>query len=159
MHFTIIDLIHKEINMKFRRIVPALAVTLAVLSATPLAHANIIERILANPKIQALLGRPGDITGMLERCKNPNYQRVNQQACAEAQQADMMMKLPHEMRTVMSNPRSAQSLRDLCLAVQNMPQRESFLCAELTRADQNFAALAGERQRIDSGNYRSLGSN
>jgi pantoate kinase len=116
----------------------------------PSAHAqNVLERILANPKIQALIGKPAEVTNLLGLCKNANYQRTNAQACLDASNASMALKLPFEMRTVMSNSKSAQSMRDLCIAAQATQQRDSYLCAELAKADSNFnAALQDARANV-----------
>jgi hypothetical protein len=115
------------------------------------AHANLLEQILNNPRVQAHLGNLTKAASLLNECKNPSYSQRNAQACTEVRQAEMVYKLPFEMRTVMTNSKSAQSLRDLCIAAQNTPQRESYLCAELAKADSEFAAtLQGVRQNIDS---------
>ncbi len=115
-----------------------------------------LERILNNPNVQALLGKPADVANLLGLCKNANYQRANAQVCQEAVQAEMVLKLPFEMRTVMSNQRSAQSLRDLCLAAQSTPQRDSYLCSELAKADTSFGS-AMQNARTDQ-NTRSTGT-
>jgi hypothetical protein len=135
--------------MFFRKLLILTSLSTLLVHANVSAQSNIIERILANPKIQALIGKPAEITSLLNLCNNAPYQRANPQSCAEAAQADMVLKLPFEMRTVMSNQKSAQSLRDLCLAAQSTAQRDSFLCAELAKADQSFGvALTNERQRV-----------
>jgi hypothetical protein len=123
---------------------------LSLLLAFSSAHsAGLIEQILANPRVQALMGAPANITNLLGVCKNDAYRTNNPQACADAANADTVLRLPFEMRTVMSNPVSAQSLRDLCLAAQNTAQRDSYLCAELAKTDGTFgASLANERNRI-----------
>jgi hypothetical protein len=130
-----------------RKLIVSTSLFASCLLAVHSAHAqSILERILSNPKIQALIGKPADITSMLNLCKNANYQRANQQVCQEAAQAEMALKLPFEMRTVMSNQTSAQSLRDLCLAAQTTTQRDSYLCAELAKADSSFSlAMQGAR--------------
>jgi hypothetical protein len=111
------------------------------------AHsAGLIEQILANPRVQALMGAPANVTNLMGLCKNDAYNRANAQVCADAVNADMVLKLPFEMRTVMSNAKSAQSLRDLCISAQGSAHRDSYLCIELARADGGFAAtLAAER--------------
>jgi hypothetical protein len=127
----------------------SLAVLCCALLCGSHASANVIERILANPKIQALIGKPAEVTDLLGLCKNVSYQRNNSVVCAEAAQADTILKLPFEMRTVMSNANSAKSLRDLCLAAQSTAQRDSYLCSELVKADKSFGdALANERARM-----------
>ena len=131
----------------FSNLLKSVAFAAVILASLP-AQANLIERILANPKIQALIGKPAEVTNMLGLCKNTSYQRANQQACTDAAQAEMVLKLPFEMRTVMNNANSAKSMRDLCLAAQNTIQKDSYLCNELAKADKSFGdALAAERSR------------
>jgi pantoate kinase len=134
-----------------RKLIISMTLAASSLFAAHTAHAqNILERILNNPNIQALLGRPADVTSLLGLCKNPSYQRANPQACQDAAQADMVLKLPFEMRTVMSNQRSAQSLRDICLAAQSTPQRDSYLCSELAKTDVDFnSAMQDARTLIN----------
>lgn len=126
-----------------------LAICIATTSmlAMPSAQAqSVLERILANPKIQTLIVKPAEVTNLLGLCKNQNYQRSNSQACLDAANADIALKMPFEMRTLMSNSKSAQSMRDLCLAAQATAQRDSYLCTELAKADSSFnAALQGAR--------------
>jgi hypothetical protein len=123
--------------------------TLALGLLTTFSSANsagLLEQILANPQVQALIGAPANITNLLGVCKNDAYRANNAQACANALNADTVLRLPFEMRTVMSNPTSAQSLRDLCLAAQSTVQRDSYLCTQLANADSNFAtSLANQR--------------
>ncbi len=123
------------------------ALALSLLLAFSSAHsAGLIEQILANPRVQALMGAPGNITNLLGVCRNDTYRNNNPQACADAVNADTVMRLPFEMRTVMSNPTSAQSLRDLCLAAQSTVQRDSYLCTQLAKADSSFAtSLTNQR--------------
>jgi hypothetical protein len=119
------------------------------------AHANLLEQILNNPKVQAHLGNTAKAANLLNACKNPAYSQRNAQACTEVRQAEMVYKLPFEMRTVMSNSKSAQSLRDLCIAAQNTPQRDSYLCTELAKADKDFGiALQGSRPQVQEDNTR-----
>lgn len=115
--------------------------SLLLLLAVSSAHsAGVLEQILANPRVQALLGKPTEVVSALNLCKNDAYRAGNAQACADAVHTDSVLKLPIEMRTVMSYPQSAQSLRDLCLAAQTTPQRSSYLCVELLKADSTFAS-------------------
>lgn len=132
-----------------RKLIISMTFVVSSLFAAHTAHAqNILERILNNPNVQALLGKPADVVNLLGLCQNANFQRANPQVCQEASQADMVLKLPFEMRTVMSNQRSAQSLRDICLAVQPTQQHNSYLCAELAKADISFgSALQNARSR------------
>ena len=115
--------------------------------------AGLIEQILANPRIQSLIGKPLDVTNLLNLCGNDAYKKANVQTCAEAANAQMVLRLPFEMRTVMANPTSAQSLRDICLAAQTTQQANSYLCAELVKADSTFAAaIANARVNTSGGN-------
>jgi pantoate kinase len=132
-----------------RQLLSLLIAASALLSMPSAQAQNILERILANPKVQALLGKPAEITSILGLCKNTNYQRANAQACQDAANADMALKLPFEMRTVMSNAKSAQSMRDLCIAAQATAERDSYLCLELAKADSSFnATLQGVRANV-----------
>jgi hypothetical protein len=120
---------------------------LSLVSAVSSAHsAGLIEQILANPRVQALMGAPANVTNLLGVCKNDTYRASNPQSCADAANTDSVLKLPFEMRTVMSSPQSAKSLRDLCLAAQTTPQRESYLCVELLKADSKFAGTVANDQ-------------
>ncbi len=127
------------------------AALVCAISLSQVHAAGVLEQILANPQVQALIGTPATVTNTLNLCNNPTYRAANAQACANATNADMVLKLPFEMRTVMSNPNSAQSLRDLCVVAQGSVQRDSYLCAQLAKADTSFAAsLAAERNRINT---------
>ncbi len=117
----------------------AMSVSVVVLTTTPAFSAGILEQILANPRVQALIAKPSEVSSYLGLCSNASYQIANSQLCSDATQTQMILRLPFEMRTVMSNPNSAQSLRDLCLAAQSTPQANSYLCAELIKADGAFA--------------------
>jgi hypothetical protein len=140
--------IFKRNRVRFSQVSFALVFALAL----PSVHAaGVLEQILANPRVQQLLGVPANVASTLNLCGNPTYKAANAQACADAGNASMVLKLPFEMRTVMSNAQSAQSLRDICLAAQNTAQRDSYLCAELAKADTTFAAsLAAERNRTNN---------
>jgi Na+/H+ antiporter NhaB len=115
------------------------------------AHANIIEQILNNPKIQALLGKPAEIVSQSQQCKNTNFRLSNAQLCTDVDNAEIASKMPMEMRTVMMNRVSAQALRDLCLVAVNAGQPNNYLCVELVKADKDFAAVANSRGRGGSG--------
>ncbi len=136
----------------FNRTLTSLGTAVVLSLALPSVHAaGVLEQILANPQIQALIGVPANVTNALNLCNNPAYKAGNAQTCANASNADMVLKLPFEMRTVMSNANSAQSLRDLCVAAQNTAQRDSYLCSQLAKADSTFAAnLAAERNRTNN---------
>ena len=77
-----------------RLITPVSFVFVFFAFSAPAYAQNILERILNNPKIQALVNRPTEITNLLGLCKNNGYQRTNQQVCQEAAQAEMAAKLP-----------------------------------------------------------------
>ena len=124
-----------------------ITIALVLVLTAPVANAaGLLEQILGNPRVQALLGRPTDVVNSLNLCKNDAYRTTNSQTCADASNTDSILKLPIEMRTVMSNPQSAQSLRDLCLAAQTTPQRATYLCAELLKADTKFANAVSNDQ-------------
>jgi hypothetical protein len=117
------------------------------------AQANFIEQILSNPRIQALLGKPAEILSQSQQCKNVSFKNANTQLCADVANAEIASKMPFEMRTVMTNRTSSQALRDLCLAAQTTGQQNNYLCAELSKADKDFAAAAAAaRTGIGSGN-------
>ena len=50
--------------------------------------------------------------------------------------------MPPELRSLLSNPVTAKSIRDLCQAVQVAPTRNTYLCAELGKADAGFVVPA-----------------
>ncbi len=110
---------------------------------TTTAYANWIEQILNNPRVQALIGKPAEVLNQVQLCNNPAYRRSNAQACADADSASIASKMPLEMRLVMTNKNSAKALRDLCLAAQTTVQQGNYLCAELAKADKDFALAAG----------------
>jgi hypothetical protein len=132
----------------FTRCTLALSLLLTFSSAQ---SAGLLEQILANPQVQALMGAPANITNLLGVCKNDAYRANNAQACTNAVNADTVMKLPFEMRTVMSSPTSAQSLRDLCLAAQSTAQRDSYLCTQLAKADSSFATSLANQRNTNQG--------
>lgn len=118
-----------------------LAAALALAAALPAAHAGVIEDLLARPAIQALLGRQ-DLPTVVQRCTDANYRQRNLVACRQADEATRLARIPPELRTVLANPVTAASIRELCLAAQVTPARDTYLCKELTTADLGFAALA-----------------
>ncbi len=107
----------------------------------PVAQAGILEDLLARPAIQALLGRQSDIQGMLQKCVDSAYRKRNEASCQQVEDANRLAKVPPELRAVLAVPASAASIRELCLAAQVTPARNSYLCAELTKGDLGFAAL------------------
>lgn len=139
---------------KLTPLVASLTLSLCLLVPTVSSAAGVLEQILANPRVQALLSKPLEVTNALNLCANEAFKSANVQTCAEAANAQIVLRLPFEMRTVMSNANSAQSLRDLCLAAQSTPQGNSYLCAELVKADSTFAAaVAAQKARGTAGAY------
>ncbi len=109
-------------------------------------QAGIIEDLLARPGIQAMLARQSDVRSILARCADPYYQQRNAGACRQADEARRLASMPSELRMVMSRPQSAAALRELCLAVQGAPLQNSFLCAELYRAEWDFRQSADQQR-------------
>ena len=64
--------------------------------------------------------------------------------CARAGIIEDLLALP---RTVLATPASAVSIGELCLAVQSGPAQNSYLCAELAKADIGFKALMDQRRQ------------
>ena len=124
-----------------QRIILTMSFVVSCLVAMP-AQANLIEQILNNPRVQALLGKPAEILNQSKQCEVPTFRKSNAQLCTDVDNAASANKMPFEMRTVMTNRTSAQALRDLCLAAQTTAQQSNYLCAELGKADKNFAAAA-----------------
>ena len=126
---------------------------LTLISQMPLGQAGIIEDLLAVPAIQALLGRQLEIQPLVQRCGDARFKQRNVKLCQQAEEASRLAKMPIELRAVMSNPTTAASMRELCLAVQAAPARNSYLCAELAKADVGFRAQM-EQQRLEQENLR-----
>jgi hypothetical protein len=105
-------------------------------------QANKLEDLLSNPAIQALLNRQGDLDSSVLKCKDPAFRRRSGPACQQADDAQRLAGLPAELRMLLSRPQSANSIRELCLGVQGLPMQESYLCAELYRADPPFKQQA-----------------
>lgn len=116
----------------------ALLLAAAMLAAHPAAHAGLIEELLALPAIQSLLGRIPELDPLVKRCEDVAYRQRNQETCQQAVQAAELAKMPSELRAVMSTPKAAASLRQLCLAVVGQPAQGSYLCAELAKHDTSF---------------------
>ena len=119
-----------------------------------IANAGIVEDLLALPAIQSFLGRQPELQSALQRCGDGQYKQRNVQICQRAEEASRLARMPAELRAVMSYPNSAASLRELCLAVQSVPAKNSYLCLELVKADASFKGLvelqqaAQEQQRL-----------
>ncbi len=111
-----------------------------------LAQAGIIEDLLATPAVQSLLGRLPELQAVVQRCNDVRYKQRNPKICLQAEEVSRLARMPPELRVVLSNPTTAASLRELCLAVQASAARNSYLCAELSKADIGLMTLA-EQQR------------
>ena len=97
-------------------------------------HAGLLDDLLKNPSIQGLMGR-SDLTTMVAACRDTAYRQANSAQCTNVENALVLSRLPTEMRVLMSNTQSANSLREICAAVQGQPQANSYLCAELRKAE------------------------
>lgn len=98
------------------------------------AHAGVLDDLLKNPTIQGLMGR-SDLNTMAAACRDPSYRRANSTQCVNMENALVLSRLPTEMRVLMSNAQSANSLREICAAAQGQPAANSYLCAELRKAE------------------------
>ena len=97
-------------------------------------HAGLLDDLLKNPTIQGLMGR-SDLNTMAAACRDTAYRQANAPQCTNMENALILSRLPNEMRVLMSNAQSASSLREICAAVQGLPQNNSYLCAELRKAE------------------------
>ena len=123
-------------------------VAIALLAAgTCTAQAGIIEDLLAVPAIQSLLGRQPELQAVVQRCATASYKQRNAAICQQAEEAARLASMPPVLRTVLATPASAASIRELCLAVQSGPAQNSYLCAELAKADIGFKALMDQRRQ------------
>jgi hypothetical protein len=107
----------------------------------PVAQAGLLDDLLKNPNIQGLIGRP-DLNTLISACRDAAYRQANALQCHNVENAAVLSKLPNEMRVLMNNPQSASSLREICAAVQNTPPSNSYLCAELRKAETAVGILA-----------------
>ena len=114
---------------------------------TPWAHAGIIEDLLASPTIQSLLGRQPELQAAIQKCADARFRQRNASLCQQAEEAARLARVPPELRAVLASPSSAASIRELCLAVQTGPVQNSYLCAELVKADASFKALVEQRRQ------------
>ena len=112
------------------------------------SQANIIEELLARPAIQALLAKQGDVRSILLRCSEPKYQQRNAVACKQAEDAKALAAMPIELRMLMSKPEMAGSMRELCLSAQMGALRNSYLCAELYKAEAGFRQIADQYRTV-----------
>ena len=128
--------------MKLQKCLPALAVAaVSLLCSLPYAHAGLLDELLKNPNIQGLVNRP-DLGTLVAACRDATYRQANTANCTNVETAAVLTKLPVEMRAVMNNPQMAASLRDICGAVAQMPQTNSYLCVELRKAETSVGILA-----------------
>ncbi len=110
------------------------AILLSFLGFGLQANAGLLDDLLKNPSIQGLMGRT-DLTTMTAACRDPAYRQTNLAQCNNMERALILSRVPPEMRVLMSNAQSANSLREICAAVQNQPQTNSYLCSELRKAE------------------------
>lgn len=132
-----------------RRFMLRLSWIIAVLSAAPVAQAGVIEDLLAIPAIQSLLGKLPELQSAVVRCNDARYKQREAKLCQQAEEASRLARMPAELRFVMSNPTAAASMRELCLAVQSTPVRNSYLCVELARADVAFGVQVQQQQQAE----------
>ena len=132
-----------------KRFILRLSWILAVLSAAPVAQAGVIEDLLAIPAIQSLLGRLPELQSVVMRCNDARYKQREAKLGQQAEEASRLARMPAELRFVMSNPTAAASMRELCLAVQSTPVRNSYLCVELARADVAFGVQVQQQQQAE----------
>jgi len=123
------------------------ALTLSCLLAAPAAQAGVLEDLLATPAIQNLLGRLPDLQSTVKRCADAKFREKNTAACQQADQAARLASIPPELRGVLAVPAASTSLRDVCLVAQGGPRQDSYLCAELYKADPAFKTQA-DQQRV-----------
>lgn len=117
----------------------------ALVGMAPLAHANLVEQLLALPAIQNLLNRVPELQALAQQCGNPAYRQRNIEPCQRADQAAALSRMPPQLRALMANPVMANSLRELCVAAVGTG-RTSYLCVELSKADAQFLMRARERE-------------
>ncbi len=96
-----------------------------------------LEEVLRSAVFKAIANKPLEIVPLIKQCADPKFQAANAERCRAAQTADMINRLPLEMRQLMASERGAQSLRQLCL-ISPAASAGNFLCAELSRVDKTF---------------------
>ena len=119
----------------------AVASGVTLLCLMPTAQAGLLDDLLKNPTLQGLVNRP-DLGTLVAACRDATYRQANVLNCTNVETAAVLTKLPVEMRVLMNHPQSAASLRDICSAVQRMPQTNSYLCVELRKAEAAVGILA-----------------
>ena len=120
--------------MRLTKLLATLGFTATFTSLSLSAHAGLLDDLLKNPSIQGLMGRT-DLNTMVAACRDPAYRQASAVQCTNMESALILTRLPTEMRVLMSNTQSANSLREICAAVQGQPQTNSYLCAELRKAE------------------------
>ena len=118
--------------MRSKKLAVAMGIAGAFFAAQ--AHAGLLDDLLKNPTVQGLMGR-SDLNTMVAACRDPGYRQASAAQCVNVENAVILSRLPNEMRVLMSNAQSANSLREICAAVQGLPQNNSYLCAELRKAE------------------------
>ena len=129
------------------KLLQKLPFVLALALAWPMANAGLIEDLLAIPAIQSLLGRQPELQAVVQKCVDVRYKQRNPTVCQQAEEANRLAKMPPELRAVLANPTTAKSLRELCLAVQAGALNNSYLCAELYKAESGFKAQADQQRQ------------
>jgi hypothetical protein len=109
-------------------------------------QAGPIEDLLANPAIQSWLNRQAEVGAVAAKCKDAVFRSRNPLPCQQTDDAQRLLGMPSELRVLLSRPATSTSIRELCLEAQGLPLQESYLCAELYKADPGFRQLA-EQQR------------
>ena len=94
------------------------------------------------------LAKQGDVRSILLRCSDPTYQQRNAVACKHAEDARALAAMPIELRMLMSKPEMAGSMRELCLSAQMGALRNSYLCAELYKAEAGFRQIADQYRTV-----------
>ena len=116
------------------------ATLLSVGLTTPAAAAGKLEELLAIPAIQALLNKQVDLVTYLGRCKDAVYAQKNAEPCQQAIQAQNLARLSPELRSILTKPALAASIRELCGVAYGTPKQNSVLCNELFVADPSYEA-------------------
>ncbi|MEO8542185.1 MAG: hypothetical protein ABI434_01315 [Burkholderiaceae bacterium] len=117
--------------------------------AVQTAQAGILEDLLAVPAIQALLGRSSELPTIARKCENVQFRTANNTFCQQARQAELLTKMPPQLRMLMAHAPSAQSLRQLCIGAIGTPTQGSYLCAELAKSDSVFQAQAQTQSQAE----------
>ena len=116
------------------------SILLSLCLINPAAAAGKLEELLAIPAIQALLSKQVDLATSLGRCKDVAYAQKNTVACQQAIQAQNLARLSPELRSILTKPALAASIRELCGVAYGTPKQNSVLCNELFVADPSYEA-------------------